>query len=56
MKQAKSEDGRVKCTVRLPEEVWHAARVQALSERRDFQELVADALRDYLKRKTKGKA
>jgi hypothetical protein len=38
----------------LPKKVWQAARVQALKEGRTFQELVAEALEDYLRKARKG--
>ena len=44
----------VKCTVKLPADLWRAARHRALDERRDFQDVVADALELYLKRPQKG--
>jgi hypothetical protein len=40
----------VKSTIRLPRAVWHAARVRALDERIDFQDLVAAAIQAYLKK------
>jgi len=46
----------VKCTVKLPADLWRAARHRALDERRDFQDVVADALELYLKRPQKGGA
>jgi hypothetical protein len=45
---------RVKTTVEIPEEVWKAAKVLAVEERSSFQEVVAAALREYLKRRKKG--
>lgn len=39
----------VKTSLRLPADVWRAAKVQALDERRDFQDVVADALRAYVR-------
>jgi hypothetical protein len=44
----------VKCTVKLPADLWRAARHRALDERRDFQELVAEAIDLYLTRPQKG--
>lgn len=48
-RQADKSAPTVKTSLRLPEEVWRAAKVQALDERRDFQDVVADALRAYVK-------
>lgn len=39
----------VKTTLRVPEPIWKAARVRALEERRSFQDVLADALKLYLK-------
>ena len=44
----------VKCTVKLNADLWRVARHRALDERRDFQDLVAEALELYLKRPQKG--
>ena len=46
---AKSEKETVKTTIRLPRALWKDARVRALDEGRDFQEIVARALETYLK-------
>lgn len=43
----------VKATVKLPEEVWRRARIRAIEERRDFQDLVAEALEEYLAKREK---
>ena len=42
---------KVKVTMKLPADVWRAGRIRALDERRDFQDLVADALAYYLKQR-----
>jgi hypothetical protein len=42
-----------RATVRLPLAVWREGRIQALHEGRDFQDLMADALRLYLKTHSK---
>jgi hypothetical protein len=42
-----------RCTVRLPQAVWREGRIQAFHEGRDFQDLMADALRLYLKTHSK---
>ena len=51
---AKESAESVKCTVKLPVELWQRARHRALDERRDFQDVVAEALELYLKRPLKG--
>ena len=38
----------------LPKKIWQAARIQALKEGRSFQELVAEALEEYLRKPKKG--
>ncbi len=43
----------MKTSLTLPEEVWKAAKIRAVQEGRNLQEVVAEALRLYLK--TKGK-
>jgi len=50
MKKQKTDDSVVKTTIRLPRAVWHAARVRALDEQIDFQDLVLGALEAYLKK------
>lgn len=55
MKQPKTTAGEIiKTTMKLPRSLWHAARVRALDERIDFQELVARALAAYLQKPAKG--
>ena len=44
----------VKTTIRLPEALWRQARMRALDERVQFQELVAGAIAAYLKTVRKG--
>jgi len=55
MKKPKETEEQVKTTIRLPREVWHAARVRALEQRIDFQDWVAEAMRQHLKRKEGGR-
>jgi len=50
MKKPKTVDEVVKTTIRMPRAVWHAARVRALDEQIDFQDLVVAALEVYLKK------
>ncbi len=44
----------MKTTMILPEELWAAAKVRAVQERRDLKDVVADALTLYLKTVKKG--
>jgi len=50
MKKTQAADKVVKTTIRMPRAVWHAARVRALDEQIDFQDLVVAALEAYLKK------
>jgi hypothetical protein len=50
MKKTQAADEVVKTTIRMPRTVWHAARVRALDEQIDFQDLVVAALEAYLKK------
>jgi uncharacterized protein (DUF4415 family) len=43
------EKAMKKTTLRIDEEVWRAARIRALDEGTDFQDIVDKALRLYLK-------
>lgn len=52
--KTKEPTEKVKCTVKLPSDIWRAARHRALDERRDFQDVVASALELYLKQPQKG--
>jgi hypothetical protein len=40
----------LKTSLRLPKTLWDEARMQAIREGRNAQEIVADALRAYLKK------
>lgn len=46
---AKSEGKRIKTTVALDEALWKRARMRAIEESRDLQDIVADALVAYLR-------
>lgn len=41
----------VKTSVGFPEGLWKEGRKRAIDEDRDFQDILCDALRDYLRRK-----
>jgi hypothetical protein len=43
-----------KTSVELPEATWKAAKIRALEEGRNLQEVIADALAEYLKKPSKG--
>jgi hypothetical protein len=44
----------VRTTVHLPEELWTAAKIRAVHEKTNLQDVIAAALREYLKRSKKG--
>jgi hypothetical protein len=50
MKKPKADNEVVKTTIRMPRAIWHAARVRALDEQIDFQDVVAAALEAHLKK------
>ena len=39
-----------KCTIRLPWDLMRAGKIRAMDEHRDYQDIVADALRMYLEK------
>ena len=41
--------GKVTKSIRIDPELWHKARVKALSERMTLQDLIASLLTEYLK-------
>lgn len=43
-----------KTAVGLPRQIWEASKIQAMKEDRTLQELVAEALEDYLRKKKRG--
>jgi hypothetical protein len=43
-----------KTSLMRPEKLWRAVRIRAVHEGRNAQEIVAEALEDYLKRPRKG--
>jgi hypothetical protein len=45
----------VKTTIDMPEDLWKAAKIRALEEDRNLAELVAEAVRDFLRRKKETK-
>ena len=55
-KGSESASDLVKTSLRLPRELWNRTRHQAIDEDRDIQEIVADALAQYLKTTKGGRA
>ncbi len=43
-----------KTSIEIPDGLWRAAKIRALDEKRNFQEVVAEALAEYLKKPKKG--
>jgi hypothetical protein len=44
----------VKTSLEIPEEVWKAAKIRAMDEKKNFQDIVTEALQDFLKRPKRG--
>jgi hypothetical protein len=40
-----------KTSLQLPEAIWKSVKIRAVEEGRNVQELVAEALKDYLRKK-----
>ena len=38
-------------SVRIDEDLWHKARVKAMAEKKTMQDLIAELLKQYLKKK-----
>jgi hypothetical protein len=38
----------VKTSLEIPEDLWRAAKIRAMDERRNLQDLVAEALREFM--------
>jgi hypothetical protein len=43
-----------KTNLGLPRRIWEAAKIRAMKENRTMQELVAEAIEDYLRKVKKG--
>ncbi len=41
----------VKTSIKLPEELWRRAHIRGLHERMDLQDVIAEALKVYLRQK-----
>jgi hypothetical protein len=39
----------MKTSIEIPEELWTAAKIRAVREKANLQDVIADALRKYLK-------
>lgn len=44
----------IKTSIEIPEEVWRAAKIRAMDEKKNFQDIVAEALAEFVTRKRKG--
>jgi hypothetical protein len=40
----------VKTSIEIPEDIWRAAKIRAMDEKKNLQDIVMEALRDFLKR------
>lgn len=43
-----------KTSIEIPEDVWRAAKIRAMDEKKNLQDIVAEALREFLKKPKKG--
>lgn len=54
----KSDYGRgvrtTKTSIEIPEEIWRAAKIRAMDEKKNFQDIVAEALDEFLKKPKRG--
>lgn len=50
-KAKKAAEPMVKTSLRLPADLWTRTRIRALEQGRDAQDLVAEALASYLKKR-----
>jgi len=56
MKKAKqTTEAMKKTSIKLPHTVWREAQILAIDTDREFQEIVATALAEYLKRQKEAK-
>ncbi len=44
----------MKTSIEIPEDVWRAAKIRAMDEKKNFQDVVAEALREFLRKGRKG--
>ena len=44
----------VRTSIEIPEDLWTAAKVRAVHDKTNLQDVIAAALRDYLRRSKKG--
>lgn len=44
----------MRTTVQLPEDLWKQAKFRAVEDMTNLQDVIAEALREYLKRPKKG--
>jgi hypothetical protein len=56
VKRSRWEEGvtRIKTSVEIPEELWTEAKIRAVHDKINLQDVIAAALREYLKRPRKG--
>jgi len=44
----KKDSSRAKCSLALPRDIWRQSKIKAMDQGRDWQDLVAEALKQYL--------
>lgn len=44
-----------KTSIEIPEEIWRAAKIRAMDEKKNFQDIVAEALAEFLAKSKKPK-
>lgn len=44
----------MKTSIEIPEDVWRTAKIRAMDEKKNFQDIVADALKEFLRKPKKG--
>ena len=44
----------VKTSIEIPEDVWRAGKIRAMDDKKNLQDIVTEALREYLKSRKKG--
>jgi hypothetical protein len=49
LKKTEHEVEMVKCTLKIPRHIWRESKIRALDEDRDWQDIVSDALKVYLR-------
>jgi predicted transcriptional regulator len=43
----------LKTSVEIPDDLWKAAKILAVEERKDLKDIIVEALKEYLRKKKK---